>query len=190
MLQLSWDLFIVVIFGVIIAYSFIIEKENTLKVTIGTYLAILTADGLGNLFKQYALTSKQFIMFMDFLGMQSQDQTMITIKIFTFIIAIVIMVVKGGFEIKPGIGKSGVIGLIMNLIFGFLSAGLVISTLLVYVSGVSFVGGAANITNSTLAAAYGDSQMVKLMIDNYDLWFALPSLCFLTASLFLREKTE
>jgi hypothetical protein len=54
-LRLSWDLFIIVFFGVIIAYSFIIGRNQTLKIIIATYMAILTADGLGNLFQTYLL---------------------------------------------------------------------------------------------------------------------------------------
>lgn len=188
MLKLSWDLFVVVIFAVIIAYSFIIGKSNTLKVIIGSYIAILTADGLGNLFKQYLLSSKQVVLFLKFFGLGSEDKTMILVKVFVFILAIVIISMKGGFEVNGGANRGGVIGLIMNLIFGFLSAGLVVSTLLIYVSGASFVGGNVSILNNTLASAYAESQMVKLMIDNYNFWFALPAVSFLIASLFNKKE--
>ena len=96
---------------------------------------------------------------------------------------------RGGFEIHKS-HHHGIIGLITNLIFGFLSAGLVVSTLFVYVSGASFVSGSVNITNNTLAAAYAESQMVKMMIDNYNFWFALPAVAFLIVSLLnKREQT-
>ena len=172
MLKLSLDLFVIVIFAVIIAYSFIIGKENTLKVIIGSYIAILAADGIGNLFKQYVLSSKQMVLFLKFFGFANEDKTMILIKVFVFILAIVILSMKGGFEVRTGTGHSGVLGIIVNLIFGFLSAGLVVSTLLIYVSGASFVSGNVSILNNTLAAAYSESKMVKLMIDNYNFWFA------------------
>ncbi|PIQ78583.1 hypothetical protein COV82_00255 [Candidatus Peregrinibacteria bacterium CG11_big_fil_rev_8_21_14_0_20_46_8] len=183
MLKLSWDLFIVVVFGFIMAYSFIIGRNSTLKVIIGSYIAILTADGLGNLFKEYLLSSSQFVSFLKFFGLGSEDKTMIFVKVIIFIVAIVILSIKGGFEIK-GRHNGGVIGLIMSGIFGFLSAGLVISTLLIYVSGASFVSGDISIVNNTLAAAYTESQMIRLMIDNYNFWFAMPALAFLLASLF------
>jgi len=189
MLKLSWDLFIVVIFAVIIAYSFIIGKQNTLKVMIGTYIAILTADGLGNLFKQYALGSKQFVLFLKFFGLGSEDKTMILFKVLAFIAAIVIISMKGGFEVQSKHNHGGVIAAILNLIFGFLSAGLVISTLLIYVSGASFVGGNISIVNNTLASAYSESHMVKLMIDNYNFWFSLPAVSFLFLSLFNKQES-
>lgn len=188
MLKLSWDLFIVVIFAVIVAYSFIIGRENTLKVIVGSYIAILAADGIGNLFKQYVLSSKQFILLMKFLGAGSEDKSIIMIKVVVFIAAIVILALRGGFEIRSGRLKGGVIGMIMTLIFGFLSAGLVISTLLIYASGASFVAGNLNIVNNTLAEAYSQSSLVKMMIDNYNFWFALPAVSFVVASLFNRTE--
>jgi hypothetical protein len=188
MLKLSWDLFVIVIFAVIIAYSFIIGKENTLKVIIGSYIAILTADGIGNLVKQYVLTSPEAIQFLQFFGYAGQDRTLILIKVVVFIAAIVIIAIKGGFEITSGLDQHGLVGLIMTLIFGFLSAGLVISTLLIYVSGASFVGGNMNILNNTLAAAYQESEMVKMMINNYNIWFALPAVAFLLTSLFNKNQ--
>ena len=188
MLKLSWDLFVVVVFAVIIAYSFIIGKENTLKVMIGTYIAILAADGLGNLFQTYILKSPDAVMFLRFLGLGGEDRTMILVKVLVFILAILIITVKGSFEVSHG-GHHGVIGLIMTLIFGFLSGALVISTLLVYASGASFVSGNIQIVNNTLAAAYSESQMVKLMIDNYNFWFALPAVAFLVSSLFSKKQS-
>ena len=189
MLKLSWDLFIVVIFGFIVAYSFIIGRNSTLKVIIGSYIAILTADGLGNLFKQYVLGSSQLMSLLRFIGIGSEDKTMILFKVIVFIMAIVIIAIKGGFDIK-GKHTNGMISFIMSGIFGFLSAGLVISTLLIYVSGASFVGGNVSLLNNTLAPAYDQSQMIRLMIDNYNFWFALPALAFLISSLFTSTREE
>lgn len=189
MLKLSWDLFVIVIFAVIVAYSFIVGRENTLKIIVGSYLAILTADGLGNLFKQYALSSKDFLFFLKFMGFADPDKTMILLKVGIFILAIVIIALKGGFEVRHSLGSGGVVGIIMNLIFGFLSAGLVISTLLIYASGASFVAGNISILNSALNAAYKESELIRMMMDNYNLWFALPAVAFLSSSLFNKKET-
>ena len=188
MLKLSWDLFVIVVFAVIIAYSFIIGKENTIKVIIGSYIAILTADGLGNLFREHVLSSKQAVLFLKFFGLEGEDKTMILVKVLVFIFAIVIIAMKGGFEVRSSFGQGGVIGLIVTLLFGFLSAGLVVSTLLIYASGASFVTGTVNISNNTLAAAYSQSNMIKMMIDNYNMWFALPAVAFLFSSLFNKKE--
>ena len=56
-IELSWDLFVLVFFVVIMAYSLIIGRDNTLKVILGTYVAALTADAAGNLFAMMELRS-------------------------------------------------------------------------------------------------------------------------------------
>lgn len=190
MFQLSWDLFILVIFGIIIAYSFIIGKENTLKVIIGTYIAILTADGLGNLFKQYLLISKPFIQFLKLIGLGSQDKALILFKVLIFIIVIVAIAMKGSFEVKKDQGGGGVIGLMTHLIFAFLSAALAVSTLLIYVSGVSFVEGTTTISNAAVNSIYASSKFVKAMIDNYNIWFSLPAVSFVIWSFFRKSEPQ
>ncbi len=184
MLKLSWDLFVIVIFTVIVAYSIIIGREKTLRVTIATYLAILTADGIGNLFKQYFFSNKEFTSILHLAGIGIEDYTLILVKILVCITAIVIVTIKGSFTVSSNFLKGGAVGVIMNMIFGFLSAGLLISTFLVYSSGASFVAGSVTMTNQTLSEAYGQSEMIRMMIDNYNFWFSVPSLAFIITSLF------
>jgi hypothetical protein len=182
--ELSWDLFILVVFTVIIAYSFIIGKESTIKVIIGSYIAILTADGLGNLFQQYLLGYKPFTQFLNLMSINTPDKALIVFKILIFIIAIVAISVKGNFEVRREPSKGGVLGMLTSLIFGALSAGLIVSTLLTYVSGASFVQGQASLTSPTLSTVYANSQVVQVMIDNYNVWFALPAVVFVVWSMF------
>lgn len=185
--QLSWDLFVLVVFTVIIAYSFIIGKESTLKVIIGTYIAILTADGLGNLFRFHLLISKPFFQFLKLFGVNTQEKAFILFKVMVFIIAIVIIAMKGSFEVRKEGSRGGVVGLITHLVFAFLSAGLIVSTLLTYVSGASFVQGSIALGNAALNSIYANSKLVKVMIDNYNLWFSLPAVTFVIWSLFKKK---
>ncbi len=186
--QLSWDLFVLVVFTVIIAYSFIIGKENTIKVIIGTYIAILTADGLGNLFKEYLLVSKPFFQFLKLFGVNTQDKAFILFKVLVFILAIVVIAMKGSFEVRKEGSRNGVLGMIATLVFAFLSAGLVVSTLLTYVSGASFVQGSITISNAALNSIYSSSKLVKIMIDNYNIWFSLPAVTFVIWSIFKKKE--
>lgn len=184
MLQLSWDLFIIVIIVAILAYSFIIGRENTLKVIISTYISVLTADAFGNLFHEYLVKSKPFFQFLKLFGVTSPDQALVLFKVILFIAVVVILTMKGNFEVKKEGSRGGIIGLITHVIFAFLSAGLVVSTLLTYVSGGSFVLGASNITSGALSTVYNSSRIVKLMLDNYNLWFSLPAVAFVLWSFF------
>ncbi|MDP7069092.1 MAG: hypothetical protein QF815_01075, partial [Candidatus Peribacteraceae bacterium] len=45
----TWDLFIIVFFGLVITYSFIIGKHEAVKIIISTYIAILAVEGMGNI---------------------------------------------------------------------------------------------------------------------------------------------
>jgi lipoprotein signal peptidase len=67
-INLSWDLFVVVFFTVIIAYSFIIGRNQTLKIIIASYIAILTSDGIGNLIERFFIGENPIINVLNFVG--------------------------------------------------------------------------------------------------------------------------
>src|SRR3990167_4181608 len=114
-ITLSWDLFIMVFFAVIIAYSFIIGKNQTLQVIIATYIAVLTADAIGNLLHQYLLKPGPLLQA---LNIGSIEKALIFLKVAIFIIAIVVIAVKGGFSVDIGDESSTALRLVMNFIFG------------------------------------------------------------------------
>ena len=174
--RLSWDLFMLVLFAVVIAYSFVLGRNQTLKMIIASYMAILTADGIGNIFQTYLLPAAPS------LEGEAGDQALILMKIFIFVLVIVLITIKGGFRVDMLPEGSVVTRLLSNLSFGFLNAGLMISTLLVYLTGGSFVTGTLAVAiNSNL---YQESEFVQLMIDNYNIWFALPAFAFILVSFF------
>ena len=184
---LSWDLFVIVLFTVIVAYSFIVGKENTLKIIIGTYIAILTADALGNLFLEFFLSSKPFTQFLKLLAINGEEKAMMLFKISIFLLCIIAIAMRGQFAILRG-RQGGVVGFLTTLIFAFLSAGLIISALLVYASGGALVGGEF-LVYQTLQPVYATSRLVKIMIDHASIWFSLPALSFVAWS-FLGQREE
>jgi hypothetical protein len=179
-LRLSWDLFILVFFAIVIAYSFIIGRNQTIKVIISSYMAILTADGLGNLLETYLLPAAPTLQ-----G-EMGEQALVLIKIFTFVLAIVILAIKGGFVVDVAPESSLPARILGNLGFGFLNAGLMVSTILVYLTGGSFVMG--SVRNSLETNLYQESQFVQTIVDNYNVWFALPVLALVLVSLFQRSE--
>lgn len=175
-IRLSWDLFVLVFFGIVIAYSFIIGRNQTLKIIIATYMAILSADGLGNIFSLYVFPQ------MPTLQGAEADTALIFLKIFVFVLAIVLIAIKGGFSVDIMFERALVTRVLATLTFGFLNAGLIVSTILVYISGASFVTGTLQIASDT--NLYRESSFVKVMIDNYNLWFALPAIAIVLISFF------
>ncbi|MBT5016306.1 hypothetical protein HN748_05850 [Candidatus Peregrinibacteria bacterium] len=173
---LSWDLFIIVFFSVIIAYSFIVGRNQTIKIIIGTYMATLAADGVANLAHKYLGGPTPIVKF---LGGPSADEILITMKIILFIIVVVTIAVRGGFEVSILAEQRLPIRVLMTFLFGVLNAGLIVSTLLLYVSGLSLIGAAQIGTISTIGE---NSMLVQLMIENYSLWFSLPAISLVVVS--------
>jgi len=188
-LDLSWDLFVIVFFGVIVCYSFIIGLNRTIKTLIGIYLAILAADGLGNIFQQYFLTSDSFLEALKLVNISNPDQTLIIAKVIIFILIIVLMTVKGGFVVHMNHSiEHGAASVTLLVIFGFLSAGLIISTLLVYISGLSFVQGTS--VDSNIVDIYASSDIVRSMVDYYNFWFSMPVVALVLWSVLFGRSEE
>lgn len=179
---LSWDLFVLVFFAVIVAYSFIIGRNQTLKVIISTYIAILTADGLGNILERVLSPRVVSLLFprLDFVT------ATIVIKILIFVGVIVVLAMKGEFQVNLQEERSRTVALIVNGIFGILSAGLIVSTILFYMSGGSFLRDSGAFTNEAIISLKRDSTLVRNLIDYYNLWFSLPAIAFAICS-FLKK---
>lgn len=186
-LHLSWDLFILVFFAVVIAYSFIIGRNQTLKVILGTYVGILCADGLGNVFAKYLAPSQAFLRFMKLFAVGSEDQAIIFFKVLIFLVLIVLIAVRGMFQVDSEEHGSISIRIVILFLLGLMSAGLMMSTVLVFTSGASLIG--TDITGSNiLAEVYNDSRLVRIMVDFANLWFFLPGVAFIVLGI-LHKKS-
>jgi hypothetical protein len=184
-INLSWDLFVIVFFTVIIAYTFIIGRNQSIKIIISTYIAILAADGVGNLIERYFLGNKPIIQTFDF---TSGAGNLILIKIIIFILCIVLITVRGKFQINVSRSDSTMMRVILSLTYGVLSAGLITSTILIYASGASLVQESNVIMNQAVLDIYQSSKLVRLMINNYNVWFSLPAIAFVISSFFGQEE--
>ncbi len=184
-IRLSWDLFVLVFFIIIVAYSFIIGKDNTLKVILGTYVSILAADAIGSLFGQYFSGSALFMKILESASVSTDSEAVVFIKVIAFVVMVIIFAVKGAFSVDTVNDKSGVVRLSLNAIYAVMSAGLVISAILVFVSGVSFIGGGSSQTTRTaLWEIYSQSEIIRGMLTHAYLWFSVPAIAFLIHSLY------
>ncbi len=180
-LNLSWDLFILVFFGVVTAYSFIIGRNQTLKVITATYVAILCADGIGNLFAKHLATSDAFLKFMKLFSIGNALQATAFFKVFILILVVVLIAVRGLFNYEVGDDRPITLRIVVLLILGVLSAGLMMSAMLIFVAGSSLVTVAAA-TNSPINDIYEQSRLVRLMVDYANLWFFLPGVALVSLS--------
>lgn len=183
-LNLTWDLFILVFFLIIVAYSVMIGKDQTIKVILSSYIAILTSDALGNL-AQRALAGDSAVN--NIINLPSDNKMIILLKISIFVVLTVALTTRGAFEVVVSEEKSGFMRMMMLFSYGILSAGLIISTILVYVSGASLIAATSFFVTNPIQEIAAGSRLVQLMTSNYAVWFSLPAIAFVTSSLFGRN---
>lgn len=187
--SLSWDLFVVVFFVVITAYSFIIGTNSTLKVILSTYVAAIAADATGVMLSKGLDGSELFASLLDFASVNNGEESVVFVKVLVFVGLVILLSVKGDFEIAIAEDRSWIIRTIINAIYAVMSAGLVISVILVFVSGVSFVSlSDPEAARAALQALSNQSEIIASMIRGTYLWFALPALAFVVHSFYRGSK--
>ncbi len=188
-IRLSWDLFVVVFFVVIVAYSLIIGRDNTLKVILGTYVAALAADAAGNLLGKYLSGSELFMKLLKFAALGTEDAAVVFMKVIIFVALVIMFAVKGAFFVQTANDRSGPIRFIITCIYAVMSAGLIISVILVFVSGVSFISsGNGETTGTALWNIYNQSQFIRSIVANSYFWFSAPAAVFLIQSLYAKKE--
>ncbi len=189
-ITLSWDLFVIVFFVVILAYSLIIGRDNTLKVIVGTYVSMIAADAAGTLFAKSLSGSELFMKILKLAAVGSEQEAMVFVKVVIFVVLVILFAVRGAFEVDTSDDRSIIIRTILSVVYAVLSAGLIISAILVFVSGVSLLGGGGGQdTVTALWDVYNQSQMIRMIVDNSNVWFSLPALAFLIHSFYSHKET-
>lgn len=179
----TWDLFVIAFFIVIISYSFVIGRNATIKVILSSYIAILASNGIGNFFSQY-LANRPF---MNFIPENYGIDTLAVFKMSVFIIITLLLVLKGAFEVHIADERSRLASWLVTMVYGFLSAGLILSTIMIYMTGQS-LGGLTSGTQPATAKIEFISPIISSMINNYSLWFSLPVVAFVVASFFASDE--
>ena len=179
----TWDIVIMSAFVLAFSYNFLLGKRGTIKLILSTYIAILTADGFADLLRK--------IIYLNSTGLQNwmgdiEIEVFTGIRIVVFIFAILILVIKGGFHVHLDThdhwaGRSAI-----HAVFSLMSAALFLSTILIYISGNSFVEG---IMYASEINIYQESIAAKALIDYYQAWFSLPAIGFLITSFFFEPKS-
>ncbi|MEK7591514.1 MAG: hypothetical protein AAB489_04910 [Patescibacteria group bacterium] len=176
---LTWDLFIIVFFAVIITYSFIIGRREAIKIIIATYIAIVAVQGIGNVLQRVLAEASDVLLT---LGISMEASLLSTFKLVLFIVIIIALAIKAGiavtYEKEPGMPLNAA----LTGLFGFTTAGLLLSTMLTYTAGVPLLD--KNLPAvASLSPIIQQSQLMQLMILNQDLWFSLPALALLVAGI-------
>ncbi len=188
-IRLSWDLFILVFLVIIVSYSLIIGKDNTLKVIIGTYIAAIAADAGGNIFGQYFAGSPFFMNILKMASVGNEYEAIILVKVLVFVAMVILFAVRGAFDVSTSSDNSKIVHLMLSMIYSVMSAGLILSVILAFVSGISLVGGGElENTGNILGDLAEKSKMIGFIVNNAYMLFALPAVSFLLHSLYTKKE--
>ncbi|MFH1546777.1 MAG: hypothetical protein ABIE14_05370 [Patescibacteria group bacterium] len=177
-----WDLSIIIFFAIILAYSFIVGRNSTLKIIIATYIAILTADGFGNILDHFILSDARLLETPTAFGLES----LVIFKILFFVLVVLLVTVRGSFFVAMDRERSSILNLATTGTFGFLAAGLITATIITYISGGGLLSSATEFDLDITS----NSLLGKMIVENYNIWFSLPAIAFLVMSFVGGEKEE
>lgn len=181
-LTLSWDLFIIVFFAIVIAYTFIIGKKESVKIIISSYIAIVAVQGFGNVLQRLTGYSGTFLTFF---GLSQDVQILSMVKLVLFIAIVIFLAVRAGFDVTHG-DMNTVVNVGVTGLLGFATAGLLLSALLTYIANVPLLDMSLSKTAS-LSPVIQQSQIMQILILNQDLWFSFPALLLIAVG-FLSER--
>jgi hypothetical protein len=170
-LSLSWDLFIVVFFAIVMSYSFIIGKHQSMKVIIASYIAIIATQGIGNVLTRLMGGSEAMLQSM---GIPMDDTLIALAKIFLFALCVIMFVIRSGIDVSYEHDSGTILNIVYTALFGFSTAGLIVSTILTYAAGSGILDSAIA-ADSLIAPLAENSTLMQLMILNQDIWYTLPA---------------
>lgn len=189
-ITLSWDLMVIVFFAVVIAYSFIVGKDESIKIVIASYISILAVQGIGNLlFKAYESTGMIAPGASEAMSSSSTDTNILAIaKLIIFVAMIIFLALKGGFEMQNSSSLGGIIEPLFTALFGIATAGLLLASLLTFIAARPLLD-TTLISAPLLSPLLAQSTLVQWMVIYQDVWFCLPAVLLLVIG-FLNSRGE
>lgn len=190
-LTLSWDLIVIIFFAVIVAYSFIVGKDESVKIIIASYISIVAVQAIGNLLGMLTTQSSSSSSYsiMSMLGFDIGPDIVSIIKLILFVAIIIFLAIRGGFDMDYTQEIGGIWDPVITALCGFLTAGLLLTALLTYVS-------AKPILDSTLSSApllqplLAGSTLVTFMVEWQNLWFCLPAVLMMAVGYLASRSTN
>jgi hypothetical protein len=181
---LTWDLLVIVFFAIVVAYSFIVGKDESVKIVIAAYIASVAVQGIGNLLMKLSDTSQPLV---GFFGYALDMDLISTAKIVLFVTLIIFLAIKGGFEMSYEKEMEGIWQTALTGLFGFSTAGLLLSTLVTYIAARPILD-TQIATSPSLGPLLLQSRLVQMMVDYQDVWFALPAFLLLAVGVLGNRK--
>lgn len=170
-LTLSWDLFIIVFAALVVTYTFIIGKKESVKIILASYIAMVAVQGIGNLAERLFGSAGSLL---GILGLQFDATITSILKLTLFITIIVFLAVRAGFHVQYAHDGTLAVNMGLTALCGVATAGLLLATLITYIAGVPLLDPA--ITQSpAIQGVMQQSTLMQMVIANMDILFTLPA---------------
>ena len=182
-IRLSWDLFILVFLAMVLGYSFIVGRKQTVKIIIATYVGFLAADGLGFFIRDRIGFRIPAMLF----GVDSISAGVLT-SIILFMVFIVVLARHHLFEVNYEDSAGSVVYLLTTIYIGLLSAALMLACILFFLSGNTFTIFTQGTDPGAIFQITSQSWLARMIIDLFHVWFFLPALSLVVYSIFGRRE--
>lgn len=176
------DTLIIALWAAVILFSFVLGTSRTTKIMLTVPAAAFVANSFGNFFERIFLSSPSFVQGLKLVNLTGDNDTLILFKILTFAIIAVLLTTKGAFEVSLIKPQKASMSTGINSLFGFLTGGVIVTVVVVFLSGLAF--SPLSPTTSTFTQLYNESPLVKIMFDYQDIWFSAPFVALIIWSFF------
>lgn len=183
-LTLSWDLLIILFVVLVVAYSFIVGKDASVKIIVATYISVVAVEALGNIAAMVLNASTASMV-----GIGLSPEMLSLGKLVLFAFAVVFMAMKGGIHVEMGSGFGTVWDIVVSAALGLSTAALLLSSLVTYITGKPLL-------DSTLASAPAlggielTSPLVGAIVTYQHVWFAVPAVLLLVIGILGNRASE
>lgn len=183
-LTLSWDLLIILFVVLVVAYSFIVGKDASVKIIVATYISVVAVEALGNI--AFSVTNASTA---SMVGLSLSPDVLALGKLILFAFAVVFMAMKGGLNVELGAGFGTAWDIVVAALLGLSTSMLLLASLVTYITGKPLL-------DRTLASAPAlggvelTSPLVGAIVDYQHVWFALPAILLLVISFLGNRGSE
>lgn len=157
------------------AYGFVVGKKECVKVIVGTYMAAVSIQAIIML---CARIEPEFMQLLRSLGFGISPDIFSSAKLVLFLCMMVLIAVRGGLDVQYAKENWQLTNIIVTGLFGIATAGLMVVSLITYLSAVPLLSPQLGMT-PLLLPIIQQSTLLKILIHYQDIWFALPALLLL-----------
>lgn len=183
-LTLSWDLLIILFVVLVVAYSFIVGKDASVKIIVATYISVVAVEALGNIALLITNASTASMV-----GLSLSPDVLAIGKLVLFAFAVVFMAMKGGISVDMGSGFGTAWDLAISSALGLSTSTLLLASLVTYITGKPLLDPMLA-SAPALGGVELTSPLVGAIVEYQHAWFAIPAILLLVISFFGNRASE